>query len=145
MLAVVYALEENHQYTYGSTVIVNSDHQPLEMIIKKPKNCAARRLQNMLLRMLKYDAELKCREGKEMFISDMLSQSYLENEPNDQAEMKQVNMAKFLPIREERLKQICEATEQDETLQLLEQEILQGWAESKTEDHTLDTLLQYAG
>ena len=96
----------------------------------------------MLLRMLKYDAKLECREGKDMFISDMLSQSFLRNEPNDQAEMKQVNMAKFLPLREERLKQ-SEATEQDGTMQLLKQE-MQGWAESKSEDHTPDTLLQYA-
>lgn len=34
MLAVVYSLERFHQYTYGRHTIVNSDHKPLEMILK---------------------------------------------------------------------------------------------------------------
>ena len=34
LLAVVYALEKFHQYTYGSTVEVESDHKPLESITK---------------------------------------------------------------------------------------------------------------
>ena len=37
LLADVYALERFHQYTYGSTVEVESDHKPLETISIRPR------------------------------------------------------------------------------------------------------------
>jgi hypothetical protein len=36
LLAVVFACERFHQYIYGKTVEVHSDHKPLENILKKP-------------------------------------------------------------------------------------------------------------
>ena len=74
-----------------------------------------------------------------MFTSDMLSSAYLPLELNGQTEFERVNMVKFLPIREERLNQIREATQQDETMQLLKDVILHGWPESKVKVHTLLT------
>ena len=35
LLAVVFGLEKFHQYTYGCSVTVQSDHNPLEVIVKK--------------------------------------------------------------------------------------------------------------
>lgn len=35
-LAIVYALERFHQYTFGRNVLVHSDHTPLESILRKP-------------------------------------------------------------------------------------------------------------
>lgn len=58
MLAVVYSLERFHQYTYGRHTTVYSDHKPLEMILKKPLSKAPKRLQNMVLRVQKYDFTL---------------------------------------------------------------------------------------
>ena len=49
MLAIVFALEKWHQFTYGRSVIVNSDHKPLEAITKKSLDKAPKRLQGMLL------------------------------------------------------------------------------------------------
>lgn len=43
-----FSLERFHQYTYGRTVTVLSDHKPLESIVRKPMCKAPRRLQNML-------------------------------------------------------------------------------------------------
>ena len=51
MLTVVFGLERFHQYTYGRSVNVDSDHKPLESIVKKSLLSAPRRLQHMLLHL----------------------------------------------------------------------------------------------
>ena len=45
MLAIVFSLEKFHQYTFGRKVKVQSDHKPLESILKKPLSRAPQRLQ----------------------------------------------------------------------------------------------------
>jgi hypothetical protein len=62
-----------HQYTYGRTVQVMSDHKPLESILKKPLHAAPKRLQRMLLQLQKYDIRLQYTPGKEMYIADKIS------------------------------------------------------------------------
>ena len=77
MLAIVFAMEKWHQFTYGRSVVVNSDHDPLEAITKKSLDKAPKRLQGMLLRALAYDVEVKYMEGKKMFLADTLSRAFL--------------------------------------------------------------------
>ena len=40
MLAVVFTLDKFNQYVYGRPITVNSDHKPLEAIVKKPLRSA---------------------------------------------------------------------------------------------------------
>ena len=54
LLAVVYALERFHQYTYSLHVTVLSDHKPLETVTARGINCAPARLQRMLYRAERY-------------------------------------------------------------------------------------------
>ena len=54
-LAMVYGLERFDQFTFGRQVTKNSDHKPLEVIVRKPLCNAPKRLQAMLLRLLRYD------------------------------------------------------------------------------------------
>ena len=54
-LAIVFAMERFHQFTYGRMTMVQSDHKPLETIMKKPLSKAPLRLQRMLLRLQRYD------------------------------------------------------------------------------------------
>ena len=49
LLAVVYGLEKLHHYVYGRHITVQSDHKPLEIIMRKPLLAAPKRLQRMLL------------------------------------------------------------------------------------------------
>ncbi len=72
-LAIVYALEKFHQYTFGRMTIVETDHKPIESIVKKPLSKAPKRLQIMLLRMSQYDTEIRYKQGTKMHIADMLS------------------------------------------------------------------------
>ena len=46
MLAIVFADEKFDQYTFGHSVTVQSDHKPLESILKKPLFSAPQRLQD---------------------------------------------------------------------------------------------------
>jgi hypothetical protein len=36
LLAILYGCEHFHQYIYGRTVVVETDHKPLEAIVTKP-------------------------------------------------------------------------------------------------------------
>ena len=67
MLAVVFGCQRFHQYIYGKKVIIQSDHKPLEAIMKKPLQNTLSRLQRMLLSLQKYDIDLVYLAGKENF------------------------------------------------------------------------------
>ena len=77
LLAVVFAFERFHHYTYGRSVTVESDHKPLESISRKPLDSAPRRLQRMLLRLQKYRINIVYKKGREMHIADALSNGIL--------------------------------------------------------------------
>jgi hypothetical protein len=77
LLAVLFGLEKFRQYTYGRPVRVQSDHKPLESIMKKPLHMAPRRLQRMLLRLQGYDIDVVYRRGKNMELSDTLSRAMI--------------------------------------------------------------------
>ncbi|XP_064606171.1 uncharacterized protein LOC135471053 [Liolophura sinensis] len=97
----------------------------------KPLDKAPKGLQGMLLRAQQYDNEVHYFKGKEMYIADMLSRAFLPKSGNSQSEFETVNMMSFLPIREERLRQIHIATENDEVLRQVKDIILRGWPEKK--------------
>ena len=77
LLAVLFALERFNQYTYGKKVLVENDHKPLEIILKKPLHDAPPRLQRMLLRLQQYDFVFKHKPGKELVVADTLSRAPL--------------------------------------------------------------------
>ena len=128
MLAIVYAVEKFNQFTFGRHVTVYRDYKPLGAILRKPLACAPRRLQGMIMRLQKYDLEVRYEKGTEIHIADFLSRAYLPSmEHPTGADFEYVNMASFLPISDQRLQEIRDETERDETLQILKSVILQGW------------------
>ena len=131
-LAIVDALERFHQYTFGRNVLVHSDHKPLESILKKPLASALRHLQGMMIRLQRYDITVGNERGKNMFLADLLSRVYLTKEEPEGEEFESVNMASYVPISDERLEEIRQETQRDESLQVLMKVILQGWPEAKS-------------
>ena len=76
MLAVVHGLGKFHYYVkklYGRGVTVETDHKPLEAIFKKHLTTAPPRIARMMLRVQKYDAEIKYVQGKNIPLADALS------------------------------------------------------------------------
>ena len=101
LLAIVFACEKFEPYVFGRYVVhVEMDHKPLEAIVRKPLNAAPQRLQRMLLRLQKYNLELKYKKGQDMFLADTLSRAYLPevNASDFVAELEHVDHKQSLPV-----------------------------------------------
>ena len=134
MLVIVFSLEKFNQYTYGRHMKIQSDHKPLESILKKSLACAPRRLQGMMMRLQKYDYEVRYERGKNMHLADTLSRAYLPSTAHPTAtEFENINAATSLPISTTRLREIQQATEVDEILRPLKNTILRGWPEERNQ------------
>ena len=70
LLAVVFAMHRFDQYVYGRHVSIESDHQPLQILTKKPLKDVPRRLQRMLLELQRYDFTVTYKKGELLFIAD---------------------------------------------------------------------------
>ena len=143
MLAIVYAMEKFHTYTYGRDSTIESDHKPLVTIHKKPLQSAPKRLQRMLMRLQKYSIDIQYRPGKELYLADTLSRAYLaydvdanktesmQQQSDWEKELEQVNMISHLLVASTTLQTIQNATQEDQSLQELQQYIIQGWPDTK--------------
>ncbi|KAF7641303.1 hypothetical protein LDENG_00285890 [Lucifuga dentata] len=83
LLTVVFSAKRFHQYTYGRTVTVQTDHKPLEAIVQKQLSKAPSRLQRMLLQLQRYDLNITYTPGKHMYIADTLSRATTNGEAGD--------------------------------------------------------------
>ena len=64
-LAIMTSMKKWHQYLFGKhDIIVQTDHQPLETIFKKPLGKAPQRLQRMMLQLQQYNFEVVYKRGK---------------------------------------------------------------------------------
>ena len=138
LLALVFGLEHNHQYVYGRKVILYTDHKPLVSISSKPLAAAPKRLQRLLLRLQQYDAEVRYRPGREMYLADTLSRAYLSQSPTDtqrsetEKEVESIHAVDYRAISEQQLSEIKQETAKDPTLQTLKNVILRGWPENRS-------------
>ena len=144
-LVILYSMEKFHQYTFGRHAKVYSDHKPLRAIQRKPLHKVPKRLQDMMIQLQICDTEIIYFKGKEMHLADALSRAYLPLKDNinntKQAISEKINMCSYLPIRDERLRQIHRATEGEESLQLLRRVIFTGWPDPK--DHIPAQVIPY--
>ena len=74
LLAIAFACEKFHQFIYGFTTKVQTDHKALKSIITKPLCFVPPRLQRMLLRLQKYDLSVKYVSGKLLHVADTCHQ-----------------------------------------------------------------------
>ena len=81
LISIVHGCIHFNQYVYGREITVQTDHKPLENILKRPLLQAPRRLQRMLLQLQRYHLNVVYKPGKEPLIADTLSRAYLPNEP----------------------------------------------------------------
>ena len=144
LLAIVFATERFDQYTYGRSVIVESDHKPLEAILAKPLVSAPKRLQKMILRLQRYDLDVRYKKGRELYIVDTLSRHYpkLTEATQDLGEHVQLARSTFeegleveqdiqeinhllVNVREAEMFRV--ETENDEVLQAVKAVVQSGW------------------
>ena len=130
MLAVVFGCTKFHNYIYGmSNVEVESDHKPLEAILRKPLHQAPLRLQKMILTIQKYSVNVTYRSGKQLILADMLSRAYLPEYSEPIEEKFDFNVSQTLPVSDTKLNQLTEETRNDSHSQQLTSVIAAGWPE----------------
>ena len=128
LLAICFATQKFHQYVYGKTIYVETDHKPLLGILAKPMHTITARMQRMRLRLQRYDLKVSHKPGKEMFIADTLSRAPIKVKADQLFdESLEINV---INATQEKLCELQEATEEDETLQVLKKFTMEGWPES---------------
>lgn len=130
LLAIVFACERLHVYTFGRKVTVHTDHKPLAAIITKPISQAPPRLQRMLLRLRTYDVDIQYVGANRVLISDTLSRLIKRDDLATAVPGLDVCIAQVLRISPNKLQTLQTETEKDEELNQLSDLILQGWPQS---------------
>ena len=136
MLSIVFAVRKFHQYIYGKEhVVIENDHKPLEMIMKKTMDKVPPRLQRMMLNLQPYDLHIKYVPGKFMYIADTLSRAYApyQNVDTQDEDVDFVvhSIIKNLPITTAKLDEFREATSNDSTLQKVAKYCQNRWPRSQ--------------
>ena len=76
LLSIVFACDRFDAFVYGRDLVnLETDHKPLEAIFIKPLAATPKRLQRMLLRLQKYNLQVKYKKGKEMLLADTPSRT----------------------------------------------------------------------
>ena len=111
---------------------VESDHKPLEIIVKKPLATAPPRLQRILQ---KYYYMLEYKPGSESALPDMLSRAPLPetdiNNVEEETALQIHLIQSSLPVSKPKLEEIREETAKNESLKDLIEIIKRGWPETK--------------
>lgn len=126
---MVFACSKFNDYVYGKPVTVETDHQPLVTIIKKPIHAAPARLQRMMLKLQKYSIMLIYKSRKQIVcqhladtLSRALSTSTIQHADEDSFDVMTVNY-----ISSSHLQELQRHTVEDATLQTLSAIIRHGW------------------
>ena len=123
--AIVFALKRLNHYTFGRTITVQSDHQPLQSIWKKSIVSASPRLQRLFLRLAHYDINIEFLCGKENVIADALSRVCPLQSNNSKTKESNIdvipvhNITQSVPVSKARLHELRLATQLDPTLHSL--------------------------
>ena len=119
LLAIVFAIERLNHYTFGRTITVQSDHQPL------------------LLRLAHYDLNIEFLRGKENMIADALSRVCPLQSSNSKTKNSNIDVipvhhiTQTAPVSKTRLQELRLATQSDLTLSSLAKTTHEGWHQSK--------------
>ncbi|PFX28377.1 Retrovirus-related Pol polyprotein [Stylophora pistillata] len=134
VLTIVFGCELFHDYLYGQREItVQSDHKPLEAILKKPIHQAPLRLQRLILRIKPYAVEVKYIPGSKLPLADTLSRAYLPHNGTDQADEFEIHVLDSGHLSETMFHKLRVRTESDPELQQLQKVVMSGSPQTKVE------------
>ena len=132
MLAVVYGCTKFHKLVYGKNdVTVESDHKPLETLLKKPMCAAPMRIQRMRLKLEPYTFNLIHISGKSIGLADCLSRFPQDGSANDISIDEELMVCKIDTLAFKWHSEIENATKNDEDMLTLKTVIFNGWPSYK--------------
>ncbi|KAI5708248.1 hypothetical protein M8J77_018934 [Diaphorina citri] len=124
LFAIWFGCVKFHQYIYGLSILVETDHKPLVTLFKKALSDIPNRLQRIMLKLQLYDLHVVYKAGKEMYVSDTLSRAALTDTCQEFDDMLDQELAvhsnmfmRTLNVSDAKLNEICEATKNDNILQ----------------------------
>ena len=129
LLAILFACEKLHRYTFARKITVHTDRKPLQAIFQKPVSLAPPRLQGMLLNLSKYDTQVKYVGSKSVLLADTLSR-LVQPETAKEIPGLDINIAQVLKVEPTCLESLQEETKADHTLASLTDLIITGWPDS---------------
>ena len=128
MPAIVFSTQKFRVHIPGKTTVVQTDHKPLETILRKPIATAPLRLQAMMLKVSDYDLKVGYLPGKKQVLADTLSRASLNELHADEEEI-QVNMLERISISEPKYTELQQKTANE--FHELYAMIQAGWPETK--------------
>ena len=133
MLAVVFACSQFKDYIPGNRqVTVETDHQPLVSIFKKPLNSAPARLQRMLLQLQHYDLNIIYKKGKDLVIADTLSRAYIPECALSEMESDDIQVLSVISISENKYKELQTASMSDPIIKKTIELCQVGWPKNNS-------------
>ncbi|KAK2725150.1 hypothetical protein QYM36_001561 [Artemia franciscana] len=132
LYAIVFGIRHFHQYLYGHSFVVVTDHKPLATLINQPMQKSSPHLQRMLLQIQPYDLTVIFRPGKEIPVPDILSRLYLQSQ--DESLQKEIesyvhSVMSLTPISPARLLQLKKETLLDPILAFPKSEFVESHLE----------------
>lgn len=116
LFAVLFGCKRFHQYIYGRHVVIESDHKPLESIMRKPLASVPPRLQRMILQLQKYNFTIIYRPGKDIPVADTLSRKSFSDQDKSLTEGMDIQVHTVyssLPVSDSKLEEIRTETRKD--------------------------------
>lgn len=126
LLSITFACRKFHQYIYGKHITIETDHQPLVTILKKPLCKAPARLQKMMLRLQRYDFELHYKRGAELYLADTLSRAPRTRMENTKFEYEVMEISSSR-MSDSRKEELIKETAKDPVMQRLIDTVHRGW------------------
>lgn len=127
LFGICAAMDKYHQFVYGRHIIIETDHKPLVAIMNKDINKISARLQRMVLKLLKYEFEIRYVPGSKMYIADYLSRHYDMSNAQVDPDLKELvhcissekvfGLEDDLQVTNRKLKELKTDVEQDANLQ----------------------------
>jgi hypothetical protein len=132
MLAVVFGCTKFHKLIYGKNdVTIESDHKPLETLLRKPMSAAPMRIQRMRLKLQPYSFTLIHVSGKSIGLADCLSRLPQPAASGDVIMDEELMVCKADTLSFKWHDRLERATREDENFQTLRTIIFNGWPASK--------------
>ncbi len=132
MLAVVFGCTKFHKLLYGKEdITIESDHKPLENLLKKPMHMSPMRIQRMRLKLQPYSFNLVHISGKNIGHADCLSRFPQKPHPDDEVMDDELMVCIADTVSRTIHSRLKEETDRDEELQELKNLVLEGWNRSR--------------
>ncbi len=133
-LAIVFGVKHFHQYLFGRSFTIKSDHKPLQHLLGEKKGIpamASARVQRWALMLSAYNFQVQYVPGKENMNADVFSRLPLPVQPKEVPTPEElVFLIEGLEISPVTLPQIKNWTDHDSVLATVRKFVQQGWPRS---------------